>query len=51
VVPLHVAPRLFVASQVTPHALQLFTVFVGVSQPPVFGAAVLQFANPVTQPV
>jgi hypothetical protein len=46
-----VAPALWVASQTSPQALQLAVVFVGVSQPFVSGAVVLQFAKPVSQPV
>jgi hypothetical protein len=38
-------------SQVTPHAPQLKIVLVCVSQPPVSGAVVVQFAHPATHPV
>jgi hypothetical protein len=50
VVPLHVAPMLCAESHAAPHALQLAGVVVGVSQPLVSGGAVLQSAQPVSQP-
>jgi hypothetical protein len=49
VVPLHEAPTLCAASQVSPQPVQLPVVFVGVSQPFVSGAVVLQLAKPVSQ--
>jgi hypothetical protein len=45
-VPSHVAPLLLAASQALPQAAQLATVFVGVSQPFVFGAVVTQSPHP-----
>ena len=44
--PLHESPPLWVVSQASPHPLQFAVVFVGVSQPFVSGAAVLQLAKP-----
>jgi hypothetical protein len=50
-VPSHVAPLLLTVSHARPHALQFVMEFVCVSQPAVFGAAVVQSPKPDTQPV
>jgi hypothetical protein len=49
--PEHAAPALWVVSHASPHAPQLVIVFVGVSQPLVSGAVVLQSAQPAEHPV
>jgi hypothetical protein len=46
VVPLHAEPKLFVESHVRLHPEQLVVVFVCVSQPIRFGAAVVQSPQP-----
>ncbi len=49
VVPLHVAPLLWVASHAAPHALQLVVVSICVSQPLVSGGVLLQSSQPGLQ--
>jgi hypothetical protein len=51
VVPLQVAPVLWLVSHESPQALQFAVVFVGVSQPFVSGAVFVQSAQPGEQPV
>jgi serine/threonine-protein kinase len=51
VVPLQLAPELWVASHAMPHALQFVVVSVGVSHPSVSGAVLVQSARPAAQPV
>jgi hypothetical protein len=50
-VPLQPVPTLCVVSHAFPHPPQLVIVLVGVSQPAVSGAVVMQFAHPPTHPV
>jgi hypothetical protein len=50
-VPSQLAPALVTVSHAAAHAPQFDVVFVGVSQPLTFGAAVLQSPYPPTQPV